>query len=420
MTLLAKTTLLYLIVALLVFGLAGVVTYDMVKKEVEKETDYYLNGTFKQLRNAIEAGKPPNAYANDWTRICQLDDGIEIRDTTPVYTDTLANHMILDRLEPHRKLSRITKINGQYYYVILMDVLIESDDVYEGVFNILSRLFIFLSAAIILFSFIISRYFLQPFYDTLHKINHFNLKDNHQLTFSKTSTKEFRQLNNFINKMTGKARKDYVALKEFNENASHEMQTPIAVAKGKLELLIQSENLTEEQINLIGGAHESISKISKIGQSLTLLSKIDNEEFIGLKEINYSLLVKRTIENFKELASLKGLAFEQHIEDNIYLKVDATLSEILVSNLLKNAIQHNVPNGKIKVELSEKRLEVFNTGKPAHINPDRLFERFRKGNQSGGSLGLGLAIVKKVCDVNDWKVKYRYQNQFHRLSVLFA
>ena len=420
MTLLAKTTLFYLLVAFLVFGLGGVVTYNMIRQEVQNETDYYLNETFGLLVKAIEDGKPPRAFVNDKVLICELEDRLWT-DTLPHFSDTLGTHLTLDRLEPHRKRRQIKKINGRYYQITLTDVLIESDDMYEGVVDILSQLFLFLSLALIAFSFLFARLLLAPFKETLRRIRRFNLKSQESFVLPRTTTREFKVLNGFIEGMTSKAKRDYLSLKEFNENASHEMQTPIAIAKGKLELLLETEeDLTDRQVGLIQSAHHAIGRLSRIGQSLSLLNKIDNQEFTAREKTDFSSTVHSSILYFKELAELKGLRIGSQLVDEIELPIDGMLAEILLSNLLRNAIQHNEPKGWIEVTLTADKLEVSNTGRPPQLSTDRLFERFRKGNYEGGSVGLGLAIVKKICDVNKWEIDYLYSEGVHRIAVSFG
>lgn len=418
MRLITKATLLFLIVALVVFGVGGIITYQMVVQEVQLETDYYLNETFKATVKGIRSGKSIEALDNEKVLITKLQ-GTNWPDTLPVYKDTIAEHFNLRRLEPHRNLTRVKEIDGNYYRISITDVLIELDDMYEGVVGVLSRLFLFLSASVILGSILISRWLFKPFTQLLNRLSSFNLKDSSGLKVPKTSTREFRQLNSFLLKMTDKAQRDYQSLKEFTENASHEMQTPIAIAKGKLELMLEAPELEEEQAGLIQGAYQAISKLSSIGHSLTLLSKIENQEFSVSRNIDFSKLVENSINYYRELAELKEITLESSIVPGIMLPIESSLGEILVSNLIKNAIQHNAPGGWIEIELNPERLSVKNSGPSPKVDPQKLFERFRKGNQSGGSLGLGLSIVKKITEACDWNVTYDYEDETHQLSVRF-
>lgn len=419
MSLLTKATLLFLFVALVVFGVGGIITYQLVVQEVQLETDYYLNETLKATVKGIEAGKSIEALDNEKVLIIPLV-GSNWPDTLTHYRDTIAEHFNLHRLEPHRNLTKVKAINGTYYRISITDVLIELDDMYEGVVAVLSRLFLFLSASVILGSILISRWLFIPFVNLLNRLSGFNLKSEDGLKVPHTSTKEFRQLNDFLVKMTSKAQKDYRSLKEFTENASHEMQTPIAIAKGKLELMLEQPELQEDQAGLIQGAYQAISKLSSIGHSLTLLSKIENQEFSVTTRMDFSKLVCHSSRYYSELAELKDISLETDIREGVMLPIENSLADILVSNLIKNAIQHNYPGGWIKLKLDQDRLSVWNTGAAPSVDPELLFERFKKGNQSGGSLGLGLSIVKKITEACDWQVHYTYAEEVHHLQVDFG
>lgn len=418
MNLIIKTTLLYLLVAMLVFSIGGVVTYNMVQKEVKKETDYDLRYNYKQIVKAIEAGAPIELLKDDRVNITTLA-AVSPKDMQRVFADTLASHPYLDRLEDQRMLTGVEEIDGKYYRITVMDVFIESDDIYEGVVNVMVLLFIFLGIVLLIFSFLITRWMFQPFKKTLEKIRTFNVKKSRELQLPKTSTKEFRLLNTFVGQMAAKARRDYLSVKEFSENASHEMQTPLSVARGKLELLLETPGLSGEQLTLIQTAQQSLGKLSKLGEALLLLTKIDNEEFETQQTIDFSTIVRTCLSNFEELAQLKELRLKSEVDSNVKVKIDPILADVLIGNLVKNTIRHNIENGWIEVQLTQKQLIVRNTGETPKLSPQQLFERFQKSHQSNGSLGLGLAIVKKICEVHHFEVKYEVLEYVHTVTVKF-
>lgn len=418
MRLITRTTLLYLLLILAVFGIGGIFIYKSVQSEITTETDYALQYHLSVIKEGLEVGRPVESFQSNKVKIQKLE-GQPVEKPQPVFSDTLAMHPQLNRLEMHRKLSVIQPIREANYRIEIMDVIVETGDVFEGVVTILTRLFLFLSIVFILFSFLISRQLFKPFQLTLQKISGFNLNSNKQLNLPPSSIKEFDDLNRFLMDMTTKARKDYLSLKEFSENASHEMQTPIAIAKGKLEILLESTDLKPEQFQLIESAQESLSKLSKLGQSLALLTKIENKEFSNVQPIDFSRVVSTAVANFKEIADLKGIQLNSEIENGVTLPVDAVLADILVVNLLKNAVQHNVEGGWIQVVLSKQKLSVRNSGLPPKVTTEDLFKRFIKSNQAGSSLGLGLAIVQKIAEVSDFEIKYTFENETHELSVSF-
>ena len=420
MNLITKTTLLYLLVAMLVFGAGGVVTFYLVQKEVQKETDFALRDNLNEITEEIKEGVPLSFLQRGKADITNL--GAAPRDTFYTFSDTLAPHPYLEgQMEPYRKVTAVRKIGGKYYKVSITDVFIETDDIYDVVVDIMLRLFIILSVAMLIFSFLITGWLFRPFQKTLDRIRSFNLKDQKVLELPNTSTKEFRQLNAFVAQMAYKARRDYLAVKEFSENASHEMQTPLAIARGKLELLLETPGLSDEQLGLVQAAQQNIDKLSKLGNALLLLTRIENKEFANIQEpVNFSRITHTCLNNFAELAELKGLKLASRIEPDVHILVDPTLADILVSNLVKNAIRHNIPKGWIEIKLDAEKLQVRNSGPVPQVSSDKLFDRFQKSRQGDGSLGLGLAIVKKITEASNFRVSHHFSDGVHEVRVTFG
>ncbi len=419
MRLLTKTTLWYLAFALIMFSIGGVIAISMVRTVVNRETDYELKRTLRQIRDA--------APLENGIWVLNENPNISIREFPPgqlikqdtVLKDTLIFLKRTDRVEAYRKLITNTKIEDKLYHIEISNIFIEEGDIISVVSWIIIRLFLFLTAALLLGNFIISKNLFRPFEYLLKSLDNFRLKNNRPLSTQPTKTKEFKRLNEFVEGMTNKAILDYQNLKEFSENASHEMQTPIAIAKGKLELLLESPDLSEKQLALVQSTQQSLNKISRLGQSLILLAKIENEEFSTVDELNFTEVVENNVVNFKELGEMQGIQLTADIEQKVKLKIDSSLADILVVNLLKNALQHNVESGWVKVKLDSTQLQVMNTGAAPTASTEQLFQRFKKNNQSRGTLGLGLAIVKKICDVNHLEVTYDYQEEVHVLTITF-
>lgn len=420
MRLLFKVTLYYLIITLIVFGVGGIMTYNIFRKQVELETDRYLISRLWSLQNSIENGESPSAFISENVSIEQVANSVD--ETRFAFGDTLADHPSprIDRLEPHRKLSVVRKINDQTYKIEIFDVIVESDDIFTGVFESQTRLFVILGVVLVISSFLVSIWVFRPFNATLQSIKNFRINDREPLNLAKTNTKEFKELNQIINQMILKIQSDYRNLKEFSENASHEMQTPLAVAKGKLELLLQSRNTDEEELSLINSAYNSIDHLSKMGRSLGLLTKIENNEFTDLQEVDLSKIVKGTLFDFQELLELKSLRIHQEIADDVKVSSDPILIQILIGNLFQNAVRHNISGGEIRLNLTEKAFVISNTGKQLNNPSEELFERFKKDNQSDETIGLGLAIVKKICEINDYVISYEFKDNLHTLKVSFS
>jgi signal transduction histidine kinase len=417
MKLISKALLWYLLLAVVVFGIGGVITFVLVKDAVEQETDYELNRNLRQILRAIEKGQPTDLLENNMVKISPLQQAPVEEDR--FYSDTLVYHARTERMENFRKLVALRNVEEQPYKIEIIDIYFEQDDIIEVVSQILLRLFVIFSLVLLVGSFLISRFIFRPFEDLLHSIDRWNLKSNTPLQLPTTSTKELQKLNEFLKRMTNKARHDYQSLKEFTENASHEMQTPLAIARGKLEILQEDASLTVEQLQLIQSAHFSLDKLSKLGKALTLLTKIENLEFETTDHTNISVVTQRISSQFEELADMKGLELQKNIQPDVELQIDPLLADIMITNLLKNALQHNIEQGRIEIELNEHQLCVKNTGPKPQTPMHELFERFKKSNGSNGTLGLGLAIVKKISDVHQMKVEYKFEDNLHLVSIRF-
>jgi signal transduction histidine kinase len=419
MKLLVKATLFYLLLIFIVFGVGGIMTYDIFQRQIQIETDRYLVQRLWSLQNSIENGEKATAFNNDKQTIVEIDN--KFAETRFAFSDTLADHPnpAIDRLEPHRKLTVIRKIHEKTYKIELFDVIVESDDIFTGVFQALTRLFIILGIVLVVASLFISRWLFRPFNITLQAIKGLRFQEQEQPIFGKSKTQEFRELNSILEQMVLKNKADYKNLKEFSENASHEMQTPLAVAKGKVELLLQSRNLDEDQLLLINSVNESIDHLSKMSRALSLLTKIENKEFSKLEAIDLTEKIKGLAYNFQELFDLKNIEAVLDIEENVIVNGDKTLFQILINNLLQNAVRYNIPGGKINISLTKSTLRISNTGNPLKTVPIELFKRFKKDIQSSENIGLGLSIVKKICDVSGYQVNYEHADGLHVLTVVF-
>lgn len=251
---------------------------------------------------------------------------------------------------------------------------------------------------------------------TMKLIQGFNVKE--KVRFPQTGAREFRELNSFLQKMTDKAVDEYVAVKEFSENASHELQTPLAILRNKLELLSET-NIEENQAELLSDMQNAIEKLSKINRSLTLLAKMENNEYAVSENIRFCKIAKDVLAAYEDRIEMKNISVQTDIDKNILLKIHPVLADMLMNNLLGNAIRHNVQDGLIDVSLTQKKLVVRNTGLPPEMPTEELFQRFKKSDQSSESVGLGLSIVKQICDVSGFCISYDYKNQLHTLQVDF-
>jgi signal transduction histidine kinase len=207
-------------------------------------------------------------------------------------------------------------------------------------------------------------------------------------------------------------------LKEFAENASHEIQTPLSITRGKLELLSETD-LSPEQYRYVNDSQRALKKLSRLSESLSLLTKIDNHEFTDTDEVNMTNLIEESTQSFDEFIKLNGLSVEAELKEDVITRIHPVLADILWTNLFQNAIKHNIEGGSIHIALTEQSLTISNTGKPLQTDPEELFSRFKKGEQNSDSIGLGLSIIKKIADQNNYTVSYQYEEGWHTVEVTF-
>lgn len=237
-----------------------------------------------------------------------------------------------------------------------------------------------------------------------------------QLTSS--SVKEFEDLNRAILQLTARDRQIYPSQKEFTENAAHEMQTPLAIFQTKLELLLQM-NLSESQAQVMESLMNVTSRLIKLNKALLLLSKIDSRQFSETELVDAALLTSTLLSLYEEEASEKSIALKLDIQSNFNLQFNATLIDILFSNLLSNAIRHGHPQSTVLITIEDGVWQIQNEGEPLAIAPEKIFDRFQKSTTHAASTGLGLAIVKKICDTSGLTIQYQFQNNKHRFIIWF-
>jgi signal transduction histidine kinase len=319
----------------------------------------------------------------------------------------------------YRQLEFPVTVKGKIYRVDVRKSKEETEDLVQLILKITFAIVVLLLITL----FIINRFVLsklwKPFNTTLQQIKQFNLSEKDEVYLEQTNINEFTELNTAVKIMTKKASSDYDEIKSFTENASHEIQTPLAIIKSRLELLSQSESLGEEDMNTIQIISETTNRLSKLNQSLLLLTKIDNKQFKETEQVNISDMMFHVLDNYEELLHAKQIIVIKTIEQGIKLVVNETLAEILITNLLTNAIKHNIEKGVIEIGLNKKHLLVSNTGAVLNAEPSVFFERFKKGCSSNDSLGLGLSIVKKICVSYGFTVTYNYSKPLHKININF-
>lgn len=406
------------IIATVIVLLAGALCYYFILHYVlVKQLDSDLNGEMQEVKNFIKVNNslPDTSVYKEAEIISEpFPSKDKARLTTKEMFDKKENEWITVR-----QLIFPENISGKYYRITISKSEQETEDLIQfiitGTLSLVLLLFLCL--------FIINRFVLNklwhPFNNTLQELKKFNPGSGYTLQLNDNNIAEFKELNNAVMEMSRTVERDYQALKSFTENASHEIQTPLAVINSEADLLMQSENLTELQMNNIQAIQIETVRLSKLNQSLLLLTKIDNRQFIETEPLDISKIIKKLLVHYEELIAAKEIQLKENADKPVIILMNETMAGVLISNLITNAIKHNPGKGFIEIVLSENKLIIRNTGPVLTAQPHEMFERFKKENLSSESLGLGLSIVKKICDLYHFRIEYGYARQIHILTVQF-
>jgi signal transduction histidine kinase len=271
----------------------------------------------------------------------------------------------------------------------------------------------------ILINYLIARRLWRPFYNSVKIAGRFDIQSDKPLDLPETDIKEFDQLNRVFDNMTSKMRNDYLNLKEFSENASHEIQTPLAVIRSKTDLLMQQKNLNKESLSLIKSINESTTKLFKLNQGLLLISKIENKVFHEKKKVSLKQITINALDNYKEIMQLKKITVEMESSDDGMVEMNDVLAEVMISNLLSNAVRFNIDGGFIKCHIDNMFLVITNSGLALSINPEDLFKRFHKNSNNPQSVGLGLSIVKEITESYGMHISYTCNDAIHEIKLQY-
>jgi signal transduction histidine kinase len=280
--------------------------------------------------------------------------------------------------------------------------------------------FVLLLVAIVIINQKSSGWLWRPFYATMKQLREYDIIQNQSLSLpEQTGTREFDQLNQVLIRLIGHVHLAYSNQKQFVENAAHELQTPLAVIRSKLDLLINSPSLTEETANLLADITQANDHLSQMNKNLLLLTRIDNNQFPDRTHILLSDTLEKLIAYYQAYYDGDLPVIEKSIQPEVQLDANVSLIEILINNLINNAIVHNLPNGYVRIRLTQQELVIENTGPPIEGGTARLFERFTKGYEQSRTTGLGLSLVKRICTIYQFGLQYDYAQGIHRVSVRF-
>ncbi len=390
--------------------LSTVILYFYIRSILQEEIEQDLYSRASRIESVIEMGADPFSLPP----VVEIE---QVSSKLPAFVkDTLIFDPSQDEMELFRELTTFKNVQGNFYRITVRDLVVESDDILIAF--IVSYVFILIIVFVVLFYLnkVENSNIWQPFFHTLYQLKHFSVASKQPLIFKDSEIKEFSELNTQMKVLTDKVRKDYNNLKQFTEDVSHELQTPLSVMQVKIENMVNDGPLNDEQYRQLISLNNDIKRISQLNKGLALLTKIENNQFANLQKIELALIITRSIANFGEIFS-KEIYFSG--DRKLVVTMDYHLAEILCNNLIVNAIKHTSSNGHVEINITSNSFSVKNTGDHPIMDADKIFERFYKESQSANSTGLGLAIVKKICELYGFEIIYTFEKGFHVFKISF-
>jgi two-component system sensor histidine kinase ArlS len=417
--LLQKTLNYYFIYALVILITVGPVFYFVSKIIYEDDA----NEDLYAIKNQFDKFTKDNLTVKDIAIWNKFNRDVNIEKLNGIKKDSLFDHSYYDALnkenEPFRVLNSPVKIEDKWFTFSAKINMVEKENLIGSTVILFISLLLLLIVGFFIITKIISKKLWQPFYTALDKMEKFEIDKSTSVKLIKTTTEEFNRLNNAIDSLILKNSSIYQSQREFIENAAHELQTPIAIFKGKLENILQRKDLNAEQFKLIDDLNSTTSRLVKLNKNLLVLSKIDSNSYNEIEKISLNNTINSQLDFFSEQALSKKIIITTTLVDEVTINSNHILAEILISNLFLNSINHNTLNGLINIKLTNERLTFSNSGSLLPLQTEKMFERFSKSNPSSKGNGLGLSIIKKIVDANHWTINYHFINRIHTFEIVF-
>ncbi|MBS2210507.1 hypothetical protein KEM09_03795 [Carboxylicivirga mesophila] len=413
MKLITKTGLNFISASIFFFFIGSLGGYYFIRFAVDK----MFNNELLEAQQKVES---QNNYSLTYADVSVDTLRLTISEEYYEFTDTVMQEAGNENYDFYRKLTYLKPIDNIYATRFTIIRSTAPSDLMVMKFTLMLTVFpVIFFLILYLVNRASTKYSLAVFYDTINKLRAFDVNKDNRLELMTSDIDEFEQLNEVFNAMEKKIKLDYERLKEYTENTSHELQTPLAIINAKLDELIQADNLTEEQITSIAGLIETTNRLSKTNQALIFLAKLDHRVFADAEEVSFNEVVRKQLENLEMLIEDAGLRIKLVSTASLHAHMNQSLAHTLIQNLLKNAIRHNIPDGHIHITIDDKCLEIKNSGLVVSHDPEKLFGRFKKNSQHPQSLGIGLSIVKRICDISAISVCYEQKDAEHIFRLNF-
>ena len=347
-----------------------------------------------------------------------LENEIQVtKSSVAIPNEKLFTKEIYNKEEDEKEFFRIlqfsVKSNSENYNVQIKESLVESEDLLKIILKLLISILLVLVGTLLFINYNIKQKVWKPFYKTLAELKNFRVDKTGELKLEKSKINELNDLNLSLNELSSTNKKVYQSQKEFTENASHEIQTPLAIVQNNIDLLWQTENISEDQAKLMDEISTATIRMSKLNQALLLLSKIENKQFSETEEVNLNRLAEVFFKNYQEQIKFKELEIKTQFSRFFLVNINSNLAEILVGNLVLNALKYAPKGSEIQALFTENEIHISNKGNGKSLATDLLFKRFQRQNNQENGTGLGLEIANQIANSASLKLTYEFKENRH-------
>lgn len=412
MRLLSKLSYYYFWLSAFVLGITGVMLFLFLRHEVSKEIEEQLELQTDMVAEEIRMGRNVNFPLVQITR-----GNVQLMKLPRVFKDTLLYDRLQKESEGYYYFAESKKISNNYYRIKVMTTYIGWNNYSRTIIYIFMCIAVMLIILGTLVNYFISSRIWKPFLINLKRMKGYSVSSKEALELARTDVKEFQEMNFVLADLAARGRREYNALKEFTENASHEIQTPLSILRTRLESISQLP-VNDDLARLLNDAKQAALRLNKVNKGLLLLAKLENDAFIDKQSILVHEVLQRNFDLMEDLFQTKALKVTLAIQHKEVF-VSSSLMEILISNLLSNALSYSPVKGSVSISLTDEYLEIGNEGSPLTFEESKLFTRFGKGSPGLSGNGLGLSIVKQICISYQWNIAYRYAENQHFFKISF-
>lgn len=406
-----------LIVVLTVWaGFFYMAVVEEVNDEVDDTLEDYSEGLIIRALSGEDMPTASNGSNNQYY-LYEVSESYAASHPQITYRDEMVFITEKSETEPARVLITIFRTEDERYMeLVVYTPTIEKLDLLRAILGWIIFLYVLLLLIILSINICVFRKNMKPLYVLLKWLDSSQLGKKNEPLENTTKITEFRKLNAATMAFAERGEKLFEQQKTFIGNASHEMQTPLAICRNRLEMLMEDETLTEHQLNELIKTHQTLENLTRMNRSLLLLCKIENGQFADTRSVCLNDILTHYLDDYKEVYAYRNITVTVTTDSSFCVEMNDSLVSVLVTNLLKNSFVHNIDGGFIYIKITANTFEISNTGEKP-LDRERIFERFYQGQKKEGSTGLGLALVDSICKANHLKIDYTYVENRHIFTI---